>query len=73
MSNVMEDAYAPLWDTVGIINGGSPDEVIVIENHRDAWIIGGATDPNSGSAVMVELTKAFGKLQESGWKPKRTM
>lgn len=73
MSNQMRDEYTPLWNTIGIINGTSPDEVIVIGNHRDAWLIGGAADPNSGSAVMVELAKAFGKLQESGWKPKRTM
>jgi N-acetylated-alpha-linked acidic dipeptidase len=58
---------------VGIINGTSPDEVIVIGNHRDAWLIGGAADPNSGSAVLVELAKAFGKLQKTGWKPKRTI
>lgn len=73
MTNEMEDKYTPLWNTIGIINGTSPDEVIVIGNHRDAWLIGGAADPNSGSAVMVELAKAFGKLQEAGWKPKRTM
>lgn len=73
MKNIMRDTYSPIWNTVGIINGTSPDEVIVIGNHRDAWIVGGAADPNSGSAVMVELAKAFGKLQEKGWKPKRTM
>ena len=47
--------------------------MIVIGNHRDAWIIGGAADPNSGSAVMIELSKAFGNLLKSGWKPKRTI
>jgi hypothetical protein len=47
--------------------------VVIIGNHWDAWIIGGAADPNSGSAVMIELAKAFGKLQKSGWQPKRTM
>ncbi|KAL1953085.1 hypothetical protein VTO42DRAFT_3604 [Malbranchea cinnamomea] len=73
LTNEMEDRYTPLWNTIGIINGTSPDEVIVIGNHRDAWIIGGAADPNSGSAVMVELAKAFGKLQQAGWKPKRTI
>ena len=42
-------------------------------NHRDAWIVGGAADPNSGSAVLIELAKAFGALAETGWKPKRTI
>ncbi|PGH07769.1 hypothetical protein AJ79_06157 [Helicocarpus griseus UAMH5409] len=73
MSNVMEDVYRPIYDPIGIINGTKGDEVIVIGNHWDAWLIGGAGDPNSGSAVMVELAKAFGKLQETGWKPKRTI
>ncbi|WEW58633.1 carboxypeptidase [Emydomyces testavorans] len=73
LKNVMRDTYTPIWDAVGIINGTSQDEVVVIGNHRDAWIIGGAADANSGSAVMVELAKAFGQLQKDGWKPKRTI
>lgn len=73
MSNLMRDEYRPIYNPIGIINGTKQDEVIVIGNHWDAWLIGGAADPNSGSAVMVELAKAFGKLQAAGWKPKRTM
>lgn len=73
MSNEMEETFTPIWNAIGIINGTSDDEVVIVGNHRDAWIIGGAADPNSGSAVMIELAKAFGKLQETGWKPKRTI
>ncbi|KAL6250255.1 hypothetical protein RBB50_002556 [Rhinocladiella similis] len=73
MSNVMRDSITWIWDAVGIINGTSDDEVIVIGNHRDAWIIGGAADPNSGTAVIVELAKAFGALLQTGWKPRRTI
>ncbi|KAK2811175.1 hypothetical protein FQN50_002272 [Emmonsiellopsis sp. PD_5] len=73
MSNVMNDTFRPIYDAIGIINGTNEDEVVLIGNHWDAWLIGGAGDPNSGSAVMVELAKALGKLQESGWKPKRTI
>ncbi|KAF2748982.1 glutamate carboxypeptidase 2 [Sporormia fimetaria CBS 119925] len=73
MSNKMEDNYTTIWNTVGIINGTNQDEVIIVGNHRDAWIIGGAADPNSGSAVLIELSKAFGKLLETGWKPARTI
>lgn len=36
-------------------------------------MIGGAGDPNSGSAIMIELSKALAKLVASGWKPKRNM
>ncbi|KAF2272944.1 glutamate carboxypeptidase 2 [Westerdykella ornata] len=73
LSNVMEANYTAIWNAIGIINGTNQDEVIVVGNHRDAWIVGGAADPNSGSAVLIELAKAFGKLQETGWRPKRTI
>jgi N-acetylated-alpha-linked acidic dipeptidase len=73
LSNVMNDTITPIWDAIGIINGTNADETVVIGNHRDAWIIGGAADPNSGTAVLVELSKAFGKLLKQGWKPKRNI
>lgn len=73
MSNVMNDTYTSIWNTIGIINGTRQDEVIVIGNHRDAWIVGGAADPNSGSAIMVELSKAFAALVRTGWRPRRTI
>lgn len=73
LKNEMEDTYTDIWNAIGIINGTSPNEAIVIGNHRDAWIVGGAADPNSGTAVMVELGRVFGKLLAQGWKPKRTI
>ncbi|KAI0397822.1 N-acetylated-alpha-linked acidic dipeptidase-like protein 2 [Xylariaceae sp. FL0594] len=74
LSNFMRDVYTDVWDAVGVINGTtSADETIVIGNHRDAWIVGGAADPNSGSAVIVELARAFGKLLETGWRPRRNI
>jgi len=73
MSNVMNDTYGTIWNAVGIINGTNEDEVVIVGNHRDAWIVGGAADPNSGSAVLIELAKAFGALAETGWKPMRTI
>ncbi|KAI0593257.1 glutamate carboxypeptidase II [Biscogniauxia sp. FL1348] len=73
LSNLMNETYTPIWNTIGIINGTNADETIVIGNHRDAWIIGGAADPNSGSAIVVEMAKAFGKLLAQGWKPARNI
>ncbi|KAI1779836.1 glutamate carboxypeptidase [Hypoxylon cercidicola] len=73
MTNLMEDTYTPIWNSIGIINGTVADETIVIGNHRDAWIIGGAADPNSGTAIIVELAKAFGSLLSQGWRPKRNI
>lgn len=46
MSNVMQDNITSIWNAIGVINGTSEDEVIVVGNHRDAWMIGGAADPN---------------------------
>jgi len=71
--NLMESNITTIWNAIGWINGTNSDETIVVGNHRDTWMIGGAGDPNSGSAIMVEMSKALGKLLGSGWKPKRNM
>ena len=63
----------PLWNVIGVVNGTIPNEVIVVGNHRDAWIAGGAVDPNSGSAVLNEVVRSVGKALEKGWKPLRTI
>jgi N-acetylated-alpha-linked acidic dipeptidase len=49
-----------------------PDEWIVMGNHRDAWEFGGV-DPSSGTASMMELTRALGELKQKGWRPRRTL
>ena len=73
LDNQMEEKIAPIWNVIGQLNGTNADETLVIGNHRDTWMIGGNGDPNSGSAIMVELTKAFKKLIDSGWVPKRNI
>lgn len=73
LSNKMTETTTPIWNVIGIINGTNADETIIIGNHRDAWIIGGAADPNSGTAMLIEITKAFGELLKTGWKPRRNM
>lgn len=71
--NEQEYVTTPLWNTIGIINGTLPDGVIVVGNHRDAWIAGGAADPNSGSAALNEVIRGFGIALSQGWKPLRTI
>lgn len=71
--NEQEYVTTPLWNTIGIINGTLPDEVVVVGNHRDAWIAGGAADPNSGSAALNEAIRGFGIALSQGWKPLRTI
>ena len=64
----------PIWNVIGIFNGSVlPNEIIVVGNHRDAWIAGGAVDPNSGSAVVNEVVRSFGVAAAAGWKPLRTV
>lgn len=62
----------PIYNVYATIKGSSAD-TIIIGNHRDAWIKGGAGDPNSGSAVLLEVARALGKLKDSGYKFKKTI
>ncbi|KAK5074187.1 hypothetical protein LTR51_004773 [Lithohypha guttulata] len=71
--NEQEYITTPLWNVIGIINGTQKDEVIVLGNHRDAWIAGGAGDPNSGSSALNEVIRSFGVALSRGWKPLRTI
>ncbi|KAI4199893.1 MAG: hypothetical protein LQ346_002502 [Caloplaca aetnensis] len=73
LMNKQEYITTPIWNVIGIINGTMADEVIVIGNHRDAWIAGGAADPNSGSAALNEVVRSFGQALKKGWKPLRTI
>ncbi|HXP71079.1 MAG TPA: M28 family metallopeptidase, partial [Candidatus Dormibacteraeota bacterium] len=50
----------------------SPDEWVILGNHRDAWVFG-AVDPSSGTASMLELTRSLGQLLKQGIRPKRTL
>ncbi len=71
--NKQEYVTTPIWNVVGVINGSLSNEVVILGNHRDAWIAGGAGDPNSGSAALNELVWAFGEAYRRGWRPMRTM
>jgi N-acetylated-alpha-linked acidic dipeptidase len=73
LMNQQEYVTTPIWNVIGIINGSIPDEVIILGNHRDAWIAGGAGDPNSGSAAFNEVIRSFGIAMKAGWKPLRTI
>ncbi|KAH7022000.1 hypothetical protein EDB80DRAFT_596862 [Ilyonectria destructans] len=70
---VSREEIRPIQNVIGWINGTNADETILIGNHRDTWMIGGNGDPNSGSAILVEFTRAINKLRESGWQPKRNI
>lgn len=64
----------PIYNVYGNLTGTEPGEgYILIGNHRDAWIKGGASDPNSGSSSMLEIIRGFHGLTLQGWRPKRTI
>ncbi|ERF75344.1 hypothetical protein EPUS_00137 [Endocarpon pusillum Z07020] len=73
LMNAQEYTTTPIWNVIGVINGSIPDEAIILGNHRDAWIAGGAGDPNSGSAAFNEVIRAFSVAMQAGWKPLRTL
>ena len=69
----MDTAVRPYYVTEARIRGGEfPDEWVVLGNHRDAWVFGGV-DPSSGTASMMELTRALGLLKQQGVRPRRTL
>ena len=41
------------------------DKLVVMGNHRDAWVFG-AVDPNSGTAVLMEIARVFSELMTKG-------
>ena len=69
----MDTSIQPYYVTEARIRGSeSPDEWIVLGNHRDAWAFG-AVDPSSGTAAMLEMTHNLGVLLRDGIRPKRTL
>ncbi len=69
----MENGLQPYYVVEGRIRGAElPDEWVVMGNHRDAWVFGGV-DPSSGTASMMELTRALGQLKQQGMRPRRTL
>lgn len=71
--NEQNFTITPIWNVYGEIRGENHDEAIIIGNHRDAWIKGGAGDPNSGSATLLEIARALGELKKAGYKFKRSI
>ena len=69
----LEDAVRPIWTVTGMLRGREePDSVVVVGNHRDAWVFGGV-DPSTGTASMLELVRVLGTLRREGWSPKRSL
>ncbi|HXO60905.1 MAG TPA: M28 family metallopeptidase [Candidatus Acidoferrales bacterium] len=69
----MDNSIQPYYVVEARIHGAQfPDEWVLLGNHHDAWEFGGV-DPSSGTASMMELTRAFGTMLKNGFRPKRTL
>ena len=45
---------------------------MILGNHRDAWGYG-ASDPSSGTAVLMEMARVLGERVRAGWRPRRSI
>jgi len=70
--NSVNSGVGRIWNTMAVIPGHIKDEIVVLGNHRDAWVMG-ASDPTSGTVSMVEVIRGYGTLLRQGWKPLRTI
>ena len=69
----LEDAVRPIWTVTGTLRGSEePDSIVLVGNHRDAWVFGGV-DPSTGTASMLELVRVLGTLRREGWSPRRSL
>jgi N-acetylated-alpha-linked acidic dipeptidase len=69
----MDNSIQPYYVVEARIRGAQfPDEWVLLGNHHDAWEYGGV-DPSSGTASMMELTRALGTMLKNGFRPKRTL
>lgn len=69
----MDGAVRPIWVVEARIRGAEePDQLVILGNHRDAWVYGGV-DPSSGTATQLELARTLGRLVREGERPRRTL
>ncbi len=68
-----EERIGTMRNVIATIRGRSePGSLVVIGNHRDAWIYG-AVDPSSGTAALLEVGRALGEALRAGHRPRRTI
>ena len=69
----MDNSTQPYYVVEARIKGSElPDEWVLLGNHHDAWVFGGV-DPSSGTASMMEMTRALGEMLKQGVRPRRTL
>ena len=74
LTNHLDYRVTPIWNVVGSITGwDEPEKFVILGNHYDAHTVGGAVDPISGTAPLLEVARALGALLTEGWRPRRTI
>lgn len=69
----MDYQQRKIWNVIGVIDGKTtPNEWVLVGNHRDAWVYG-AVDPSSGTTAMLETARTLGGMVKQGWKPNRSI
>lgn len=68
----MKNSVERITNVIGCIKGTDRTGFVLVGNHRDAWVYGGH-DPSSGTACLMELTRAFAEAKKAGYKPKQTV
>lgn len=69
--NVVDYDIRPIYNVIARIQGHW-DDLVVLGNHRDAWVRG-ASDPNSGSSALDSIANTFGSLVKTGYRPLRSV
>ena len=65
--------FTKIYNVVGTLKGDTyPDEWIILGCHYDAWAFG-ATDPNSGTSMLLSLSETLGQLAKLGDRPGRSI
>jgi N-acetylated-alpha-linked acidic dipeptidase len=69
----MDGETRSIWVVEGRIKGSEkPDELVILGNHRDAWVYG-AVDPSSGTATQLEVARVLGAMAKDGERPRRSV
>ncbi len=62
----------PIHNVIATLPGADTSRSIIIGNHVDAWLSGGA-DPHVGTAVVLEIARGLASLARDGWRPRRSL
>ena len=63
----------PVYDVTATLKGAKyPHQIVDIGAHHDAWTYG-SDDNLSGAESVLQIGRALVKLEQTGWRPKRTI